>query len=281
VRALLRRRAREVLDDGVDRLRRDALSVVCLHVLPSLPFVGATLWWFVDVDLRGRLPDGRDVLLGAFLLPKMAGWAALSAWAAAAARQQPIGVAAAWRRSLARLPESLLATSIALIGLPLGFITASLGWMISALGFVGLAAGVGPRGAGGRALLRSGWQAVTHDLPRCLTIALCCGLAWAFLTLNLVVLPFLLTLLGAGGLGVDMNLVVAALRPDRSAAWAGAALLAALAVEAVLIAAFAELAVERDAEQDGTRFDVFADELDARRAADREQAQAERIEVLA
>ncbi len=281
MRALLRRRAREVLDDGVDRLRRDAISVICLHVLPSLPFVGATLWWFVDIDLRGRLPDDRDVLLGAFLLPKMLGWAALSAWAAASARGQPIGVARAWRRAVTRFPESLLATSIILIGLPLGFVTASLGWLLSAVGLVGLAAGVGPRSAGGMTLVRAGWQAVTHDLPRCLSIVLCCALAFLFLTVNLVILPFLLTMLGAGGLGVDMNLVVAALRPDRAAAWAGAALIAALAVEAILVAAFAELSVERDAERDGTRFDLFADELDARRITDHEERRSAQVEVLA
>lgn len=272
MRALLRRNAREVLDDATDRLRCDVPAALCLHVLPSLPFVAVTLWWFVDVDLRGTLPEGRDPLLAVLLVPKLMGWGALSAWAVAGARSRPIGVLAAWRRAFARGPEVLLAGAIALLGIPLGFVSASLGWLISAMGWVGLAAAVGPRAAGGFALTRAGSNAVGADVARCWMLMFAGFVAWAFLIVNLLLLPHLLVQLGAGSLGFDMHLIQAALGPDRAASWAGASLLAGLAVEALVVVAFAELSVDRDAERDGTRFEVFVQDLEQRRARAAEQA---------
>ena len=63
--------------------------------------------------------------------------------------------------------------------------------------------------------------------------------------------------------GVDVSLAEAALHPGRSAVWVGAALISSLFAEAGLVAAFAEWGVEQDAERDGTRFEAFADALEA------------------
>ena len=62
-RALLRRGARALVDDALDRLRTGVASVVMLHVLPSLPALGAALWWCVDLDLRGAMPSAGGALL--------------------------------------------------------------------------------------------------------------------------------------------------------------------------------------------------------------------------
>jgi hypothetical protein len=263
--ATMRRGARELLDDAIDRIRTDVFAVALLHVLPSVPFFAAILLWSVELDLRGAMP--KDEALGVVLLlvPKLIGWSALSAWAAGAARGHPVSVGAAWVIVIRRFPEALLASSSALLLVMLAPLTAGISLLAAAGALVGLAAGVGPTQAGGLALLKQGAAASLRDFVRGVPFVILLSMALGFLVINLLALPYIAVQLGAGGLGLDLNLWVAALRPDRAAAWTFACMFAALVVETVLVVTCAEWQFDREAESEGTRFDAFADELDARR----------------
>lgn len=266
-RVVLRRGARSLVDDAVDRVRENAFAVLLLHVLPSLPFFAAALWWCVELDLRGAMD--REASLGVVLLlvPKLLGWSALSAWAARTARNRQATVAGAWRVVLARAPEAALASATALLLVLAVPFSVGLSLPFAFTACVGLAAGVGPTRAGGAALARDALDASTRDAGRALGMAVILGLAWGFLVVNLLLLPFLLVQLGGGGLGLDLNLWIAAFRPDRAAAWGFAGLLALLLVEAVAVVATAEWQHDREADREGARFARLADELDARAAA--------------
>lgn len=264
-RAILRRGAREILDDAVERLRTGPAPAILLHVLPSLPFFAALLLWSVELDLRGAMPKDAATGVVVLLVPKLLGWAALSAWAAGAARGRPISVGGAWIVVLRRFPEALLATSIALICMMFGPFTLGASLPAAAGALVGLAAAVGPTRAGGIALIKQSFGAAVGDLGRGVPFVILLTMALGFLVVNLLALPYIAAQLGAGGLGLDLNLWIAALRPDRAAAWAFASMFAALLVEAVLVVTCAEWQFDREAEVEGARFDAFADELDERR----------------
>jgi len=265
-RATLRRGAREILDDAIERVRSDAFAVALLHVLPSLPFFAAILLWSVELDLRGAMPEGVAVGVVLLLVPKLLGWSALSAWAAGAARGRPVSPGAAWATTVTRLPEALLTSSVALFFIVLAPFTIGLSLLAGAGALVGLAAGVGPTRAGGLGALRQAVAATVGDLARGVPFVMLLVMALAFLCVNLLALPYIAVQLGAGGLGLDLNLWIAALRPDRAAAWAFACVFSALVVEAVLVVVCAEWQFDREAETEGARFDAFADELDALRA---------------
>lgn len=264
----LRRGARAITDDAVDRIRAAPFTVALLHLLPSVPFFGAVLWWFVDIDLRGAMPPGGTIHLAFLVLPKMLGWGALAAWAAGAARGLELGVGEAWARAFTRLPEVLLGGACALLSFLFGCVS-GVGFVGLSASFVGLAAGVARDGVGWRAMYRQGVGAAGGDVGRSLWMLVGAALAWAFLVVNIVVLPVGLLLFGAGSLGFDMRLVLGAMSPSRAATWAFAGLAASLAVEALLVVAFAELQADREAEREGARFEAFAQELEAGRTAGR------------
>ncbi len=271
-RALLRRSTREILDDAIERIRTDVFSVALLHVLPSLPFFAAVLLWSVELDLRGAVSKLEAVGVVFLLIPKLAGWAALSAWAAGAARGRPISASAAWANTIRRFPEALLATSCALFFIMLAPVTLGISLLAGSGALVGLAAGVGPTRSGGRAVLRQAGAAVFRDMGRGIPIVILLSLALGFVVINLLTLPYIAAQLGAGSLGLDLSLWIAALRPDRAAAWSFACMLAALVVEGVLVVVCAEWQFDREAESEGARFAAFADELDALDAQSAERA---------
>jgi hypothetical protein len=262
-----RRGARSLLDDAIDRLRGGAFPALVLHVLPSIPFFAAALLWCVELDLRGAMPREGAFALVLLLVPKIVGWAALSAWAADRARGGAGGVAAAWRSAMMRLPEGLLAGATALLLSVCAPFTLGLSLPPAMGAFVGLAAGVGPTRSGGAAVARDAAAATTRDVGRGAAIAVLLVAAWVFLLVNLLALPYVMVQLGAGGLGLDLNLWIAAFRPDRAAAWGFAGLLGLLLVEAVAVVAAAEWQCDREAEREGARFLLFADELEERAAA--------------
>ena len=265
-RAVLRRGARSLVDDAVDRIRSRAFAVLLLHVLPSLPFFASALWWCVDLDLRGAMPEELGIGLVALLIPKIMGWSALAAWSATAARGRETSAGSAWLAVARRLPEALLAATTTLLFVLTVPFTFGLALIPALASCVGLAAGVGPTRSGGLTLARDALDACVRDAGRAASMALLLLLAWGFLVVNLLALPFLVIQLGGGGLGLDLNLWGAAFRPDRAAAWGFAGLFALLLVEAVVVVACAEWQFDREAEREGARFASFADELEARDA---------------
>lgn len=263
--SLFRRGGLALLDDAVDRVRGDFFAFALLQVLPSLPFFAGTLLWFVHTDLRGAVPEGEGDWLPLFLAPKVVGWGALSAWAAAGARGRPCSVGAAYLTSLRRLPEVALMSGVYLLAVIAG--TFSLvGFVGVPVAFTGLASAVADTRASGFSGLRRGLGASTEDLGFSFVILVVTALAWLFLVVNIVLLPALLLLFGAGSLGVDLSQAGAALAPDRSATWALAGLCAWMLLEGVQVVAFAELQRDREAEREGSRFDAFATELESRAA---------------
>ncbi len=263
---LLRRTGRALVDDAIERLRGDVSAVALLHVLPSLPFFAGVLVWTARIDLRGAIDDDATWPLAALVVPKVLGWGALAAWAAAAARTRPCGPAAAWGRAFARLPEVLLAGLVASGCLLLGMFTL-IGFLGIAAAGVGLAATVSPGRAGGMTMVRQGLSGALEDIVRCTGVLFVSGIAAVFVAVNLLVLPHLLVQFGAGGFGLDLNLLTAAMGIDRAGTWAFAALTASMIVEAVLVVAFVELHRDREAEREGLRFETFAEELEARDVA--------------
>jgi len=264
--SLFRRGGRALVDDAVDRVRGDVFAFALLHVLPSLPFLLGALVWFTTIDLRGAMPDARAAWLPLLLLPKLLGWGALSAWAGAAARGRPCGVGAAWLVAVKRLPETAFAGALYLLATLVGLFT-FVGFAGVPVALTALAASVSDAREGAATAVRRARGAATDDLGRSFAIMAVCALAWAFVALNMFVLPTLLLALGAGGFGVDLSLPAAALGIDRAATWALAALSAWMLLDGVLVVAFAELQRDREAEREGTRFEGFAEELESRAAA--------------
>ncbi len=262
-----RRGARSLIDDAVDIVRADPVAVLLLHVLPSLPFFAAALIWCVDLDLRGAMPRGDAIGVVLLLVPKLLGWGALAAWGARTARGREARIGDAWRAVLRRAPETLLAAAATLLLVLATPLTAGLSLVAAFAACSALAAAAGTTEAGGIALVRDAFRACFADLGRAIGMAFVLTVAWGFLVVNLLALPFLLVQLGAGGLGVDLNLWIAALRPDRAAAWGFAGLFALLLVEAVAVLACAAWQSDRESEREGVRFARLADELDERAAA--------------
>jgi len=264
--SLLRRGGRALVDDAVDRVRGDVSAFALLHVLPSLPFLLGALMWFTSIDLRGAMPEERAAWLPLLLLPKVAGWGALSAWSAAAARGRPCGVGAAWLVAAKRLPETAFAGALYLLATIAGLFT-FVGFAGIPVALTALAASVSEARVGALTALRRAGGAATDDLGRSFAIMAVCALAWLFVALNLLVLPMLLLAFGAGGFGIDLSMPAAAFGIDRAATWALAGCCAWTLLDGVLVVAFAELQRDREAEGEGTRFEGFAEELESRAAA--------------
>jgi hypothetical protein len=264
--SVFRRGGRALVDDAVDRIRCDVPAFALLHLLPSLAFFAATLRWFVQVDLRGATPSDDGAWIVLLLVPKIVGFGALSAWAAAAARGKPCGVGAAWATALRRLPEVALCGAVYLLSATLGIVSL-VGFLGVPLALTAAAATVSDARPGGLAALKQGWGAASDDLGRSFVVLVVAFLAWTFLALNLLVLLPLAIAFGAGGFGVDLSLAAAGLGLDRAATWAFAGLTASMLLEGVVVVAFAELQRDREAEREGTRFEAFAAELEARSAA--------------
>ena len=270
-----RRGGGALLDDAIDRIRGDWFVFALLHLLPSLPFFAATLFWFVRIDLRGAMPGRDDALLPILLVPKILGWGALSAWAAAGSRGRACGAGAAWRAALRRLPEVLLGGALYLASVLAGLFTV-VGFAGVPLALTAMAAAVAGDGAGGWTAVRQSWRAAAQELGQAFVILAYSFCAWIFVALNLWLLPVLLMALGAGGLGFDLSLVANAFGLDRAASAAFAGLAASTLLEGVIVVAFAELQRDREAEREGTRFETFAAELEAR-ASKPQRLRAERV----
>ena len=260
---VLRRSGLDLVGDAIDRLREDWIAVVLLHVLPSAPFLLAATGEAIGIDLRGALPQEGLTGLALLFLVKPCGWAALSAWAGAGARGRPMGAFAAWRRVLGRLPEVVLAGALACLAFLAGSFTL-VGFILLAPPLVGLAAALAGDGAGGWTLLRRGLPALGGDLDRSGAILFTGLVAAAVLFVNLMVLLPVSVALGAGGLGLDLELAGSAFGLTRFATWVFVASLSSLVVEAFVVAAFAELEADREREREGVRFEQFAAELEAR-----------------
>lgn len=261
-----RRGGRDLVGDAIERLRGDWVAVTLLHVLPSVPFLVGAISVAVAIDMRGALPgDGLTDLALLFLL-KMLGWAALAAWSAAAARGRPAGIGTAWLRVLRRLPEVVLAGSLACLGFVAGAFSAGLGWIAVAPPLLALAATTSDDTVGGWRMLRRGLGAALENLDRAAAIVGTAACAGALLVANLMVLLPVLLALGAGGLGLDLEILGAGFGFSRFATWTFAACVASLVVEAFVVAAFAELDADREMEREGVRFEQFAAELEARDA---------------
>jgi hypothetical protein len=143
------------------------------------------------------------------------------------------------------------------------------GFALLPVALAALAAAVSDARCGALASLRGSIGAATDDLGRAGAILSMSAVAWAFVALNLLVLPFLLMAFGVGGLGVDLSLVQTAFGMDRAATYAFAALAAGLLLDGVIVVAFAELQRDREAEREGARFEAFAAELEKRETVSR------------
>ena len=204
----------------------------------------------------------------AFLfLAKMLGWAALAAWSAAAARGRPLGIGASWFRVVRRLPEVVLAGSLVCLGFVAGGFTFGFGWIVAAPPVIALAATTSDDAVGGWRMLRRGFGATLDNLDRASAILFTAFLAALLLFVNLMALLPMLLALGAGGLGLDLEILGSGFGFSRFATWVFAACLTSVVVEAFVVTAFAELDADRELEREGVRFEQFAAELEARDAA--------------
>lgn len=262
-----RRGGRDLVGDAIDRLRGDWIAVTLLHVLPSVPFFVGAIAAAVAIDLRGALPEEGLGALAFLFLAKMLGWAALAAWSAAAARGRPLGIGASWFRVVRRLPEVVLAGSLVCLGFVAGGFTFGFGWIVAAPPVIALAATTSDDAVGGWRMLRRGFGATLDNLDRASAILFTAFLAALLLFVNLMALLPMLLALGAGGLGLDLEILGSGFGFSRFATWVFAACLTSVVVEAFVVTAFAELDADRELEREGVRFEQFAAELEARDAA--------------